>query len=80
MLRKMINVPRLPDESAETHMARWARLLRNSRGKHKFLHGDETSFASSFSWCGHVAPNVMDIASECGGGSRQWFNVLKIGG
>ena len=29
MLRKLIRVPRLPDESAETHMTRWARLLRN---------------------------------------------------
>ena len=31
MLRKMMYVPRLPDESAESHMTRWARLLRNCR-------------------------------------------------
>ena len=31
MLRKMIYVPRPPDGSAETHMTRWARLLRNCR-------------------------------------------------
>ena len=55
MLRKMICVPRLPDESAETHMTRWAILLRNCRAKHKFPRGDETYFASYFSWCGHVA-------------------------
>ena len=50
-----ICVPRLPDESAELHMTRWARLLRNCRAKHKFPHGDETYFASYFSWCGHIA-------------------------
>ena len=55
MLRKMIYVPRLPDESAESHMMRWARLLRNCRAKHKFPHGDEKYFASYFSWCGHTA-------------------------
>ena len=55
MLRKMIHVPRLPDGSAETHMTRWARLLRNCRAKHKFPHVDETSFASNFSRCGHIA-------------------------
>ena len=42
MLGKMIYVPRLPGESAETHMTRWARLLRNCRAKHNFQHGDET--------------------------------------
>ena len=41
MLRKMIHVPRLPDESAVSDMARWARLLRICRAKHKFPHGDE---------------------------------------
>ena len=55
MLRKMIYVPRPLVESAETHMTRWARLLRNCRAKHKFPHGDETYFASYFSWCGHIA-------------------------
>ena len=55
MLRRMIYVPRLPDDSAETPMTRWARLLRNCRKKHKILHGDETYFASYFSWCGHIA-------------------------
>ena len=55
MLRKMIYVPRRPEESAESHMTRWARPLRNCRAKHKFPHGDETYFASYFSWCGHVA-------------------------
>ena len=58
MLRKTIYVPRLPDESAETHMTRWARLLRNYRAKHKFPHGDETYFASYFS-CGHIAHITM---------------------
>ena len=38
MLRKMIYVPRRPDESAESHMTRWARLLRNCRATYKFLH------------------------------------------
>ena len=33
MLSKMICVPRLPDESVERHMTRWARLLRNCRAK-----------------------------------------------
>ena len=55
MLRKMIYVPRLPDESAEAHMTRWARLLCNVRAKHKLQHGDEIYFASYFSWCGHNA-------------------------
>ena len=55
MLRKMIYVPRLPDESAETHMTRWARLLRNCRAKHKLQHGNEIYFACNFSWCGHIA-------------------------
>ena len=55
MLRKMNYVPRLPDESAETHMTRWARLLRNCRAKHKFPHGDATYFARYFSWWGHIA-------------------------
>ena len=31
MPRKMIYVARLPEESAETHMTRWPRLLRNCR-------------------------------------------------
>ena len=52
---KMIYVRRLPDESAETHMTRWARLLRNCRAKHKLQHGDESFFASYFSWCGRIA-------------------------
>ena len=55
MLRKMIYVPRRPKESAESHMTRWARLLRNCMAKHKFFHGDGTYFASFFSWCAHVA-------------------------
>ena len=42
MLRKMINVPKLPDEG----MMRWARRLRNCRAKHKFPHGDEEYSAS----------------------------------
>ena len=54
-LRKMLYVPRLPAESAETHMTRWARLLRNRRAEHKLPHGDETYFANYFSWCGHIA-------------------------
>ena len=45
-LRKMIYVPRLPDKSAETHMTRWARLLRNCRAKQKSPHGDDAYFAS----------------------------------
>ena len=50
MLRKMIYVPRLPDESAETHMTRWARLLRNCRAKHKF----------------HMATNrISPVTSRC---------------
>ena len=48
-------MPRLLDESAETHMTRWARLLRNCRAKHKLPLGDEMYFASYFSWCGHTA-------------------------
>ena len=55
MLRKMIYVPRLPDESEETHMTRWARLLRNCSAKYKLPRGDETYFGSYFSWCGHIA-------------------------
>ena len=55
MMRKMVHVPRLPDESAETHMTRRARLLRNCRAKHKLRYGDEIFFASYFSWCGHIA-------------------------
>ena len=51
----MIDVPSLPDESAETHVTRWARLLRNCRAKHNLPHGDEMYFASYFSWCGHIA-------------------------
>ena len=53
MMRKMIYVPRLRGE--ETHMTRWARLLRNCRAKHKLPHGDEIYFASYFSRCGHIA-------------------------
>ena len=48
LLRNMICVPRLPEESAETHMTRWTRLLRNCKAKHKFPHGDETYFAGYF--------------------------------
>ena len=55
MLRKMIYARRRPKESAESHMTRWARLLRNCRAKQKFIHGDDTYFASCFSWCGHIA-------------------------
>ena len=55
MLRKMIHVPRRPEDSAESHMTRWARLLRYCRAKYKFPHSDETYFASNFSWCGHIA-------------------------
>ena len=53
MLRKMI--PRCPEESAESHMFRWSRLLRNCRAKHKLLHGDETYFAQYFSGCDQIA-------------------------
>ena len=55
MLRKMIYVPRSSEESTESYMARWSRLLRNCRSKHKILHGDETCFAEYFSWCRHNA-------------------------
>ena len=55
MMRKMRYVPRPPDESAETHMTRWAKLLRYCRAKHKLPHGDELYFASFFSQCGHIA-------------------------
>ena len=55
MLRKMIYVARSDEESAESHMTRWARLIPNCRCKHKLLHADETYFAQYFSWCGHVA-------------------------
>ena len=55
MLRKVICVPRCPEEFSESHMVRWSRLLRNCRATHKFLHGDETYFAQYFSWCGHIA-------------------------
>ena len=55
MLRKMLYVPRHHQESAESHMTRLVRLLRNCRAQHKFLHGDETYCASWFSWCGHIA-------------------------
>ena len=65
MLRKMIYVPRCPEESSESHMARWSRLLRHCRSKHKILHGDETYFAQYFSWCGHIARLVTrDPARE----------------
>ena len=57
MLRKMIYAPRLLDESEETRKTRWARLLRMA--EHKFPHGDETYFASCFSWCGHIAHITM---------------------
>ena len=55
MLRKMVYVPRSLEESAESHMTRWLRLLRNCRMKFKIMHGDETYFAQYFSWCGHIA-------------------------
>ena len=52
MLRKMIYVARVNEESAESHMIRWSRLIRNCRTRHEFLHGAETHFAQYFSWCG----------------------------
>ena len=52
---KMIYVPRSSEVSADSHMVRWSRLLRNCRDKHEFLHGDDTSFARYLSWCGHIA-------------------------
>ena len=55
MLRRMICVPRHTIETPEAHMIRWSKLPHNCRRKHKILHGDETYFASYFSWCGHVA-------------------------
>ena len=55
MLRKMMYVPRSLEESAESHMTRWSRLLRNCRTKYKIMHGDETYVAQYFSWCGHNA-------------------------
>ena len=74
--RKMIHVPRRPEESAETHMTRWARLLRNCRAKHKFPHGDETYFASFFSWSGHVARiTIRDICSCIK--NMAWHRSLK---
>ena len=45
MLRKMMYVPRSPEESTESHMTRWSRLVRNCGTKHKIMHGDETLFA-----------------------------------
>ena len=33
MLRKMISVLRLPDESAETHMTRWGKAAAQLQGK-----------------------------------------------
>ena len=33
VLRKMIHVPRLPDESAETHMTRWCKATAQLQGK-----------------------------------------------
>ena len=50
MLRGMVCVPRKHTENAETHMIRWARLLRNCRTKHQLLHGDKAYF-----WCGRAA-------------------------
>ena len=64
MLRWIIHVPRLPDDSAETHMTRWARALRNCKAKHKLPHGDEIFFASYFSWCGHIARMTRDPNRE----------------
>ena len=53
--RKMIYVRRFLDECADTHMTRWARLLRFCRAKHKLPRCDEIYFVSYFSWCGHIA-------------------------
>ena len=54
-LRRMTYVPRYPTEIPEEHMTRWSKLPHNCRKKPKILNGDETQFASYFSWCGHVA-------------------------
>ena len=51
---RLIHVPRRP-KKMQSHVCRWARLPRNCRAKHKLPQGDETYFASYFSWCGHVA-------------------------
>ena len=45
VLTKMIYVARGNEESTESHMIRWSRLILSCRAKHKFLHGDETNFA-----------------------------------
>ena len=55
MLDKMIFAPRRSEDSAESHMTRWARLLRNCNAKNKFPHGAKTHFAGYFSLCGHIA-------------------------
>ena len=82
ILKRMIYVPRLPDENAGTHMTRWARLLRTCRAKHKLPHGDEVHFASFFSWCGHIARITMrDPKSETSKlflhNSLKWLQNLK---
>ena len=58
MLRKMIYVPRSPEESTESHMTRWSRLLRNCRTMRKIMHGDETYFA--YCTAGHMRPCKRD--------------------
>ena len=76
MLRNMIYVPRLPDERAEAHMTRCARLLRKCRANHKLPHGDATYFASYFSWCGHIAHITM---RDPKGGNQHFVSAQKYG-
>ena len=52
-------------DNAESHIVHWTRFPRTCKAKRTFLHGDETCFASHFSWCGHVARmTVIDSMRE----------------
>ena len=71
-VEKMIYVAWGDEESTESFLIRWARLLRNCRCKHKLLHADETYFARYFSWCGHIARiSTRDPTRET---SRMYMN------